>query len=140
MRPRTDRPPVLCCRGTRPSQAAKSRPRPKASPVLIAATMPVAMIGPIPGTLIRRWHLGSIRLSSSIALVTVSMRCVQPAPVFIKAEDQAGHPRRYLVLSILENGEERVAKGAGARPDGYSLLDEKGPDLVDRCCPSRHPS
>ena len=47
MRPRMDRPPVLCCRGTRPSQAPKSRPRSKASPVLIAATMPAEISGPI---------------------------------------------------------------------------------------------
>jgi hypothetical protein len=54
MRPRIDRPPVLYCRGTRPSQAPKSRPRSKASPVPIAATRAVEISGPIPGTLIRR--------------------------------------------------------------------------------------
>ena len=32
-RPRIGRPPVLCCRGMRPSQAPKSRPRSNASPV-----------------------------------------------------------------------------------------------------------
>lgn len=48
MRPRIDRPPVLCCRGTKPSQAPKSRPDSKASPVPIAATMPVEITGPTP--------------------------------------------------------------------------------------------
>jgi hypothetical protein len=42
--------------------------------VLTAATIPVAIIGPILGTLISRRHLGSTWLSSSIAAVTVSMR------------------------------------------------------------------
>src|SRR5438874_9570919 len=58
MRPRIERPPVLYCRGTRPSQAAKSRPRSKASPVPIAATMAVEISGPTPGTLINRPALG----------------------------------------------------------------------------------
>ena len=74
MRPRTERPPVLYCRGTRPSQAPKSRPRSKASPLPIAATRPVEITGPMPGTVISRWHLASTRLSSSISPVTVSMR------------------------------------------------------------------
>ena len=35
---------------------------------------PVEISGPMPGTLISRWHLASTRLSSSISPVTVSMR------------------------------------------------------------------
>jgi len=42
-------PPVLYCRGTRPSQAPKSRPLSKASPVPIAATTAVEIMGPIAG-------------------------------------------------------------------------------------------
>src|SRR5205814_587654 len=78
MRPRIDRPPVLYCRGTRPSQAPKSRPRSKASPVPIAATRPVEISGPMPGTLISRWHVASTRLISSMSLVTASMRSSSP--------------------------------------------------------------
>ena len=37
--------------GTRPSQAAKSRPFENVAPVPIAATMALEMIGPMPGTL-----------------------------------------------------------------------------------------
>ena len=47
--PRMVRSPVEICFGTRPSQAAKSRPFEKASPVPIAATMALEMIGPMPG-------------------------------------------------------------------------------------------
>src|SRR5262245_40973454 len=65
---------------------------------------------------------------------------VQPAPVFIETNDAAGHSRRYLVPSVLENGEQGVAKGAGSRPDRDPLLDEKGSDLVDRCRATRHQS
>ena len=59
---------------------------------------------------------------------------VQMAPVIVKAEDQPGRSRRYLVLSVLQYREERVAKGTRTSPDGDALLDEKGSDLVDRRC------
>jgi hypothetical protein len=42
------------CFGTSPSQAPKSRPLANASPVPIAATIALEMIGPMPGTVIRR--------------------------------------------------------------------------------------
>src|SRR6516165_3378962 len=74
MRPRIDRPPVLYCRGTSPNQAAKSRPRSKASSLPIAATMAVEISGPTPGTLINCRHLASDRLRISISPVTVSIR------------------------------------------------------------------
>jgi hypothetical protein len=38
--------------GTKPSQAAKSRPLAKAAPLPMAATMALAMSGPMPGTVI----------------------------------------------------------------------------------------
>jgi len=47
IRPRTVRPPVLYCRGMRPIQAAKSRPRSKTSPRPTAATIAVEIKGPI---------------------------------------------------------------------------------------------
>src|SRR5256886_17212016 len=92
--------------------------------------MPVEISGPIPGTLSSRRHIASPRLSSSISLV-------QMAPVLIKAEDQLGRSWRYLVLSVLQYREERVAKGTRISPDGDALLEKKGSDLVDRRCSGR---
>src|ERR1700704_6618459 len=66
--------PVEICLGTSPSHAAKSRPLEKLSPVPIAATMALEMIGPMPGTLIRRSHPASRLASSSISLDKTSMR------------------------------------------------------------------
>jgi hypothetical protein len=65
---------------------------------------------------------------------------VQMAPVLVKTEDQAGHSWRYLVLSVLQYCEERVAKGARASPNGDALLNQKGADLVDCRCPARDQS
>ena len=50
----TGLPPLECCRGTNPSQAANCRPflKARASPML--ATKAVAVIGPIPGIAARR--------------------------------------------------------------------------------------
>jgi hypothetical protein len=42
------------CFGTSPSQAPKSRPFENTSPVPIAATIALEMIGPMPGTVISR--------------------------------------------------------------------------------------
>jgi hypothetical protein len=49
--PSTIRSSVDICRGTSPSQAPKARPLIKVSSALIAATMPLEMIGSIPGML-----------------------------------------------------------------------------------------
>src|SRR5262249_42559401 len=58
MPPRRCLPPVEFCRGTRPSQAANSRPLRKPLGSTTVAAMAVAMIGPMPGTLARRWLTG----------------------------------------------------------------------------------
>src|SRR5215475_15020927 len=58
MPPRRTLPPVEFCRGTRPSQAANSRPLRKALGSTTVAAIAVAMIGPMPGTLARRWLTG----------------------------------------------------------------------------------
>src|SRR5262249_38116957 len=56
--PRGCLPPVEFCRGTRPSQAANSRPLRKPLGSTTVAARAVAMIGPMPGTLARRWLTG----------------------------------------------------------------------------------
>src|SRR3954470_19761825 len=53
------RSPVDICFGTRPSHAAKSRPLAKAAPLPIAATVALAMIGPMPGTELSTVHVGA---------------------------------------------------------------------------------
>ena len=54
------RSPVDICLGTRPSQAEKSRPLSNATPLPIAATIALEMIGPIPGTVITLRQLSSL--------------------------------------------------------------------------------
>src|SRR3954470_19716571 len=52
--PRTCLPPVECCRGTSPSQAAKSRPRLKTSIGGAKVSIARVVIGPTPGIVCRR--------------------------------------------------------------------------------------
>src|SRR5206468_12195040 len=47
-------PPVVICRGTKPSQAARSRPRANVPAVPIAATSAVAFSTPMPGIVASR--------------------------------------------------------------------------------------
>jgi len=54
MRPSRCRPPVECCLGTSPSQAAKSRPERKLSIDGAKASMASAVTGPIPGMVCKR--------------------------------------------------------------------------------------
>src|SRR5439155_1101119 len=69
-------PPVEYCRGTTPTQAAKSRPRRKAAPLPMAATVAVETSGPKPGIWRRRrqsaFSLLMRSISSVIALMSIS--------------------------------------------------------------------
>src|SRR4029079_16928985 len=58
MPPRRCLPPVEFCRGTRPSQAANSRPLRKPPGSATLAAIALAMIGPMPGIVARRWLTG----------------------------------------------------------------------------------
>jgi len=57
-------PPVVCWCGTRPSQAAKSRPRRKLSSGGANACSAIAVIGPTPGMVISRAASSSDRAAS----------------------------------------------------------------------------
>src|SRR5476651_1128819 len=56
----------------------------------------------------------------------------------MKADDQAGHSRRHLILAVLQYLKERFAQSARASPDGDALFDQEGSYLIDRVCPARH--
>src|SRR4029078_10231879 len=58
MPPRRCLPPVESCRGTRPSQAANSRLLRKPLGSATLAAIALAMIGPMPGIVARRWLSG----------------------------------------------------------------------------------
>ena len=57
--PRSGLPPVECCRGTSPSQAAKSRPRRKTAIGGAKVPIAIAVIGPTPGMVCKRRSVAS---------------------------------------------------------------------------------
>src|SRR5262245_33631933 len=130
MRPKIGRPPVEVCFGTRPSQAAKSRPLQKTSPLPIPATVALEMIGPMPGTLISRTapvvgmrelrNLGRYRLDTLI----------EPAPVASQALDDAHHARRQPV-GHGERPRQLATQSPPALADGNAAFEQEGADLVD---------
>src|SRR5437764_6145494 len=61
MPPRRALPPVECCRGTRPSHAANSRALANPLGSTTIAAIAVAMIGPMPGIVAKRWLSGLLR-------------------------------------------------------------------------------
>src|SRR3954453_2309955 len=56
--PRRLLPPVEFCRGTKPSHAANSRPLRKPLGSATIAAIAVAMMGPMPGIVAKRWLTG----------------------------------------------------------------------------------
>jgi len=95
-------PPVECCNGVSPSQAAKSRPRLNVSAGGASAAMAVAITGPTPGMLMRR------RATSS-SLARRAMRCpgalcVDRATQHINQDAKDGARRfRERLLGILHS-------------------------------------
>ena len=56
---------------------------------------------------------------------------VQPQPVFVEADNQIVHARRYLVGAVLQDGKERIPQGMGASTNRYALFDQESADLID---------
>lgn len=76
MRPSRSFPPDECCRGTRPNQAAKSRPRRKLSMGGANASTANALIGPTPGIVCKRRAVSVSDASAPICFAFPSIRCV----------------------------------------------------------------
>ena len=68
VRPSRSLPPLECCRGVSPSQAAKSRPRRKVEAGGANATYAVATTAPTPGMVINRLATGSCLALAAISL------------------------------------------------------------------------
>lgn len=92
-----DRPPTGTVLSRHQSQARKSRPRSKASPLPIATTIAVEIMGPMPGMLINRWQL-----ASWCPIVSISHRRIRTnwpgprrslRPLFVASQFRAGESR-----------------------------------------------
>src|SRR5262249_29426044 len=110
--PRRCLPPVEFCRGTRPSQAANSRPLRKPLGSTTVAAMAVAMIGPMPGTLARRWLTG-------LLLCQASSKATNADPWVIGLRQR----RPSLVVAVaLANKTARIAWAVMHRHENYQRV------------------
>src|SRR6478672_1739149 len=81
-------PPVVCCLGTSPSQAPKSRPRLNAAPSPTAATRAVALSTPTPGIVTNRRAVSSWRAMATNSPLSASIAAVQRLPFAADIDDQ----------------------------------------------------
>src|SRR5215472_7505583 len=129
--PRMVRSPVEICLGTSPSQAAKSRPLPNASPVPMAATIALEMIGPMPGTLINRSQPAS-RRARGFDLPRQSLDpLIEPAPVAGQAFDHPHHACREDIRGHRQNVRQPGAQEPLPLADCNAALQQEGADLID---------
>ena len=135
MRPRIVRSPVDICFATVPSHAAKSRPFCKAAPLPIAATMALAMIGPMPGTLINCPQFTSVRARASISSVTCSIRSSRYFQSSTVSPIILVHPGRQRVGARGYNLWQLLPQRARSLPHGNAVLQKKTTDLIDYSCP-----
>src|SRR5215475_3213878 len=120
--PRRCLPPVEFCRGTRPSQAANSRPLRKPLGSTTVAARAVAMIGPMPGTLARRWLTGLLLCQAmscfSIAATAASSCSICAASTCRHLVRQIRQPR---VALIADNGDQLADVAQALRRDHAEL-------------------
>src|SRR5579862_1614725 len=130
-------PPVEYCRGTRPSQAAKSRPLRKAAPLPMAATMAVATIGPIPGICRMRVTTrigGEDRFQLKAEFFNLGFDCL---PLVPKKIDQVPHLRCQVEVGVLNNVRQRGPQLRWSLCENQAALEQKRTQLVDDRSASR---
>src|SRR5258705_9847980 len=135
MRPRIVRSPVDICFGTKPSQAAKSRPLAKAVPLPMAATMALAMSGPMPGAVInwRQLSLPCARtsISSVMCLIRSSRRrqsLLRSSMILIMRGDNT-------FAAFCQDVRKLLAEEAKPLTYRNAVLQEKAADLIDHSRP-----
>src|SRR6516162_5480122 len=126
-------PPVEYCRGTTPTQAAKSRPLRNAAPLPMAATVAVETSGPKPGIWRRRRHSAFSfpmrSIASVIALISTSI-CFHSCH---RRSQQPAQARAQALLSIFDNRGQVLAQVDGPRREPEAAFQQKAADLVDQC-------
>src|SRR5215472_13129419 len=136
------RSPVDICFGTSPSQAPKSRPLENASPVPIAATIALEMIGPMPGTLTNRSQPASRRARAVISpdkqsIRSSSRRLGQPLNEAYRARRQHfGRCSQDARQLGTQEPKSLTLRNAALEQEGADLVDDAGA-LTDQSLP--HP-
>lgn len=124
-------PPVVCCRGTRPSQAEKSRPRRKLSIGGAKACSAIAVTGPIPGIFINRTVSSSSRAlarSSTVEFIDLVIELVDSSD---QQPAQLDDCPRQARVPVFENPGQLPDPGPALRSD-HAILGQVTPKHIDR--------
>ena len=124
-------PPVVCCRGTRPSQAEKSRPRRKLSIGGAKAWMARAVIGPTPGIVISRAVsilLPRARPELPVESIDLLIKLVDPPE---EQPAQLDDRLRQATVPVLEHPDQLPDPGPALR-NNNAVLGQVTPKRVDR--------
>src|SRR5215217_296163 len=124
-------PPVVCCFGTSPSHAPRSRPRLKEPASPIAATSAVALRTPMPGIVVSRRAAASERASSTNSALSDAIR-----------RSRSRHSARMSTTSwcmrplrcegrIIEKGIQRPLERASAGGEDVAALQQDRPQLIE---------
>src|SRR4029077_9004353 len=125
-------PPVEYCRGTTPTQAAKSRPRRNAAPLPMAATVAVETSGPKAGIWRRRSPLASSLLMRSISSVMVLMSvsvCFHSC--HSRSSSQRRRGLRFCTASSITVGRV-LRRGMGCAGRAYRVLRRSRDDEIEQ--------
>jgi hypothetical protein len=128
-------PPVVCWRGTRPSQA-RSRARANACPPSIAATSAVAISAPMPGGGHQQARARVRPGDEQDVLIEGGDLVIQHLPLHAQPVKERAHQGTELV-SRLEHFGQGFGQRRAARRERDPALEQERPDLVDpRLAPS----
>src|SRR5881394_749765 len=118
--PRRCLPPVEFCRGTRPSQAANSRPLRKPLGSTTVATMAVAMIGPMPRTLARRWLTGLL-LCQAMSCFSIAATAASSCSICAASTCSTWRAKSGTRASVADNGDQLADIAQALRRDHAEL-------------------
>ena len=101
-------PPVVNCRGTRPSQAARSRPWSKLSAWPTAATRADATIAPKPGIVVSRRALSFsfAHRMNSVSKAAIRRSSLSPLRASVGDEQDHAWAQPFSALLVHEDGQE----------------------------------
>jgi hypothetical protein len=125
-------PLVECWCGTSPSHAAHCRPLLKGVGSRTAATKAVAVSGPMPGMVRRRWQTGWARQTASSCSWLGEAR-LQSTPVPLERPEAFPTQLGQLRLLLLQCAQQRVTKLRDSLEEDNPIRTEPAAHLVDTC-------
>lgn len=125
-------PPVVACRGVRPSQAARSRPRPKLAASPTAAVSAVALMTPIPGIVDRRRAASSARAIRTNSASKAAIRSSRLRHSARKSSIRKPHARRQPGIVLIGENPKHIFQLAPTLSNDDAALQQQCAQVIDQ--------